>query len=278
MQEFLKVLRTGLLGATALVAVTGAATAADLSLKDDHAMAEEGRKWGVSFTAAAVTDYVFRGISQTSEDGTFQASVDVTYGIAYFGIWGSGIDFGPTSTEADSNGQPADIEIDFYAGVKPTWNSVTFDIGGLYYYYPGATDRFVETDYFEFKLGASGTIYDGLTAGLTLYYSPDYSGETGEAFTVEGTVSKTLPKIMHLDLTLSGTLGYTDVEDLGDYTYWNIGLSKTWSKFTLDVRYWDTDIDKNTVANPSRNGFGCSSADAFACDERVVGTVKVTLP
>ncbi|MDZ4790474.1 MAG: TorF family putative porin [Hyphomicrobiales bacterium] len=263
MQGFCNVLRAAFLGTTALVAVAGAANAADLSLKDEPAM-EEARKWGISFYAAGVTDYVFRGISQTSEEPTVQAAVDLTYGIAYFGIWGSGIDFGTPAA--------ADVEIDIYAGIKPTYKNITFDIGGLYYYYPGANDAGAETDYFEAKLGASGTIYDGLSAGLTLYYSPEYSGETGEALTVEGTVSKTLPKFMMLDLVASGTLGYTDVDELGDYVYWNVGLTKTYGKFSLDVRYHDTDLDVGD------NNFGCSNDDAFACDERVVGTLKVTLP
>ncbi len=263
MNRFVNVLRAGLLGTTALVAVSGAATAADLSYKDEPAM-EEARKWGVSFTGAAVTDYVFRGLSQTAEEPTLQASVDITYGIAYFGIWGSGVDF-------DTVGGP-DVEIDFYAGIKPTWRNVTFDFGAIYYAYPGASDGNTEADYVEFKAGASGEVMSGLSLGVLVYYSPDFSFETGEAWTVEGTVSKTLPKFMMLDLVASATLGYTDVEDLGDYTYWNIGLSKTWNKFTLDVRYHDTDLD---VGN---NGFGCTNADAFSCDERVVGTLKVTLP
>ncbi|MDX2266236.1 MAG: TorF family putative porin [Hyphomicrobiales bacterium] len=263
MQEFLKALRAGMVGATAIVAASGAASAADLSYKDDPVV-EEARKFGISFYAAATTDYVFRGLSQTAEEGTVQAAVDLTYGIAYFGIWGSGIDFEDPAA--------ADVELDIYAGIKPTWKNITFDFGAIYYYYPGANDGGAETDYVEFKAGASGTVWDGLTAGVTVYYSPDFSFETGEAWTVEGTVAKTLPKLWKFDLVASGTLGYTDVDDLGDYVYWNLGLTKTWSKFSLDVRYWDTDLD---VGN---NNFGCSNNDAFSCDERVVGTFKVTLP
>ncbi|MBC8049654.1 MAG: hypothetical protein H7X92_05850 [Chitinophagales bacterium] len=263
MQGFFNVLRAAFLGTTALVAVAGAANAADLSLKDEPAM-EEARKWGISFYAAGVTDYVFRGISQTAEEPTVQAAVDLTYGIAYFGVWGSGI-------EADDFSQ-SEIELDFYAGIKPTWNSVTFDLGAIYYYYPGADDKAAEVDYFEFKAGASGTIRDGLTAGATIYYSPDFSFESGDAFTVEGTVTKTLPKVWMLDLALSGTVGYTDVEDLGDYVYWNLGITKTWTRYSLDIRYHDTDLDQGD------NGFGCTSDDNLSCDERVVGTFKVTLP
>lgn len=50
-----------------------------------------------------------------------------------------------------------------------------------------------------------------------------------------------------------------------DYAYWNVGLNLAfWEKptFSLDIRYWDTDLD------------GCEDAQLFQCDERVVGTIK----
>ncbi len=269
MHRFVNVLRAGLLGTTALVAVSGAATAADLSFKDEPA-AEEARKWGVSFTAAAVTDYIFRGISQTDEDPTLQASVDVTYGIAYFGIWGSGIDFGPSGT----NGTPADVEIDVYAGIKPTYKNITFDIGGIYYYYPGADDVLAETDYFEFKLGASGNVMETLAAGVTIYYSPEFTGEVGGAVAIEGTLTKTLPSMGRFGLAISSTVGYQHFEeedkfDLNSYVYGNIGITATAGKLSLDVRYWDTDLDSDELP---------AGASVFQADERVVGTLKVTLP
>ena len=45
----------------------------------------------------------------------------------YVGTWASSIDF-----DADD----ADIEIDYYAGITPTWGPVSFDFGWLYYNYP----------------------------------------------------------------------------------------------------------------------------------------------
>ncbi len=255
MQRVIDTLRTALLCGTALVAVSGAAYAADMSMKD---MEDEGRKLGVSFTVAGTTDYVFRGVSQTDEKPTVQMSLDLSYGIFYAGIWGSGIDF-------DDVPPNSNVEIDLYAGIKPTWNSVTFDFGIIYYLYPRAKDDGAELDYLEFKAGVSKSVFETLTLGATVYYSPEYTGETGEAWTVEGSFSKTLPKIWDIDLTLSGLIGYNEADELEGYTYWNIGLTKTYKNFEFDIRYHDTDID------------GCKSATVFQCDERVVGTVKVTI-
>jgi hypothetical protein len=50
--------------------------------------------------------------------------------------------------------------------------------------------------------------------------------------------------------------------------YWNAGLSLTVEKFTMDFRYWDTDI------NNGGSVFALPGLD----DERFVFTAKVTLP
>ena len=98
----------------------------------------------LSATTAFTTDYIFRGISNSGENPAVQPEFDLTYGMFYAGIWGSNTRFSPD-----------DIEIDYYAGIAPNWNfnssTVTFNIGGLYYTFPG----FNSIDYFELKTGAS---------------------------------------------------------------------------------------------------------------------------
>jgi uncharacterized protein (TIGR02001 family) len=255
MQRLLNTLRTALLCGTALAAASGAAYAADMSMKD---MEDTGRKLGISFTLAGTTDYVFRGVSQTDEKPTVQMSLDLTYGIFYAGVWGSGIDF-------DDIPPNSNVEVDFYAGIKPSAGGFDFDFGLIYYHYPRADDGGAELDYIELKAAVSKTVFETLTLGAAVYYSPEYTGETGEAWTVEASFSKALPKIWDFDLTLSGLIGYNEADELEGYTYWNIGLTKTYKNFAFDVRYHDTDLD------------GCDGATVFQCDERVVGTVKVTL-
>lgn len=282
MQEFLKALRGALLGTTALVAVSGVASAADLSYKDEPAM-EEARKFGISAYVAGTTDYVFRGISQTDENPTVQGAIDVTYGILYAGVWASGLDFDDEFTTSSS------VEIDIYAGIKPTWNGVTFDFGALYYYYPG-TERIpavgaYDLDYVEIKAGISGNLTDTLSASFTAYYSPDYSGELGESGTFEGTLTKTLPKMGRFDIAISGTLGYFVFDedklpapfgttDLNDYLYGNIGITATKGNYSLDVRFHATDLDEGDAPANA----GDLTTDVFQGDERVVGTLKVVLP
>ncbi len=68
------------------------AASASLVALSAAAIAEE-RSLDMSVTLGGTSDYIFRGISQTSENPAAQGSVDVTYGIFYAGIWASNDDF-----------------------------------------------------------------------------------------------------------------------------------------------------------------------------------------
>lgn len=218
---------------------------------------------------------MFRGISQTDNDPTLQGAIDISYGIFYAGIWGSGLDFQAAANDAQ-------LEIDLYAGFKPVWGPATFDFGVIYYVYPGSD--FIapvvgpDLDYFEFKAGVSGEVFKNLSAGATVFYSPDYFGETGSAWTVEGTLAYTLPAIGKLVPSVSGLIGYQDGSDadylafngFDNYVYWNVGVGVALDKLTLDFRYHGTDAENATSA-------GLSCINNY-CDDRFVFTAKVTLP
>ncbi len=275
MQRIFRALGVGLLGGTALLAVSGAAYAADLGYKDEAPTVEEARKFGLALSITGTTDYIFRGLSQTSENPTVQGQATLTYGIAYLTVWSSGIDWGGPSYGSPDN---ADVEVDIYGGIKPVWRGITFDLGVLAYLYPHADEKAAHlpgsADYYEFKIGASKEVWTGLTLGATVYYSPEYQYDNGNEWTFEGTATKTLGKWRGFDLALSGTLGYTTFEDkqnfgFDDYLYWNVGLSATRGAYTFDVRYWDTNLGKNEP--PALDG-------VFDGGARVVGTITVNLP
>ncbi len=218
----------------------------------------------LSATTNFTTDYVFRGISQTREGPAAQAEFDLTYGIFYAGIWGSNVDFGGNGFGDDI----ASIEIDYYAGIAPTWQGISFDIAGLYYTYPGAYDPAGNFDYFELKTGASYTFNEALTLGVANYWSPEFFGETGDADALELSAEYAFSgKLFNFfSPSVSGGLGWQWTE-FSDYTFWNAGLTlgfmENWS---ADIRYWDTDF----------SDAGCAGFSGFTntCDARVVGSIS----
>ncbi len=271
MSTLVRTMRAGL-AATAAVALTVGATSGtaladgwhDNSVKDAPA---EGRKLEFSATITGTNDYVWRGFSQNMENPAVQGSLDLSYGIFYAGIWGSNVDFGP--------GSDANAELNYYTGLKPVWGPVTFDFGVIYYNYPSAGDAGAELDFVELKAGYSmeSPWIKGLTSGTTLYWTPDYSGELGEVFTLESAASYALPKVGMFQPAISGVWGtsYGDRKDgfvfgtnnKDKYSYWSAGLELAVENFTFDFRYWDSDV---------RGG-----ADGLA-DERFVFTTTVSLP
>lgn len=154
-------MRSGVFGAVLIVAAALPAHAeSDIAL---------------SGTAALLTQYVDRGITNSAEKPAVQTEFDLTYKeIFYAGIWASNVNFG-----TGPNGQNiAILEVDYYVGVTPTLGKWNFDIATYYVSYPGAFDPAGNFDYFEFWSGVSRTLFaDKLEVKLYNYWSPNYFGE-----------------------------------------------------------------------------------------------------
>ncbi|HRQ61874.1 MAG TPA: TorF family putative porin, partial [Alphaproteobacteria bacterium] len=70
--------------------------------------------WGIpgefSASAALVSEYAFRGISQSDEHPALQGSIDYEHESGFYaGVWGSSVDF--------NDGSEATVETDLYAGL-----------------------------------------------------------------------------------------------------------------------------------------------------------------
>jgi uncharacterized protein (TIGR02001 family) len=215
----------------------------------------QDKKLNLSATATFTTDYIFRGVSFSDENPAVQPSINATYGMFYAGMWGSNWAGGDN------------IEIDYYAGIMPKWKNFTFDIGGLYYTYPGANS----IDYFELKTGVKWS-GGNWTLGVTNYWSPDVNQTLGEGNATEGSIGYAFQSKLFnfFSPSISGGFGYQSFEILADdYTYWNAGLTLGFmERWSADIRYWDTDYNEAECFGFS-GGFG-------NCDERVVGTISAT--
>ncbi len=184
----------------------------------------------VSVNLAVTTDYVFRGYTQTGEDAAVQGGLDWADSSGwYVGAWASNIDFGP--------GDDASIEVDIYGGYAWEANDVSYDVGLLYYAYPGA-DSSSGYDFFE-AYASLGYDLDAVSLSGALHFTPDNFGETGAGWYLTGGLSGGLTDALSLD----ANVGFSQVtEDFGeDYLDWNVGLSYSFSQLALDLRYHDTD-------------------------------------
>lgn len=251
----LGMLRTSIVGAALLAGFAAPALADD--------------KLTFSGNVDLTTDYVFRGMSQTDENGAIQGEFDATWKLFYLGVWASNLNFGGAQTQGGELVDVAQLEADWYGGIRPVWKGVTFDIGGIYYSYPNSFGP-AHLDYFELKTGASYTFFEKLTLGLFNFYSPNNTGDVGRNDVLEFDWAYAFNKVWGVTPTLSGVYGrqWADSNQGGvSYNYVNVGLTVGfWATpaLTADVRFWDTDLD------------GCGSATIFQCGPRVVGTLKAS--
>ncbi len=245
-------------GAVALPIVlgtmTGAVRSADLPaakvLPPEAAAPAASVPFDIAFGAKVLTDYNFRGISQSDRDPAAQGYVELQGfdNFAYVGTFVSTVDL-PTRPDA---------EVDLTFGIRPKLGPLTFDLGGIGYFYPGERQLVAggvgltprDTDFFEVAGKVSYTFAEVLTVGANVFYTWDWLGTGADGSYMSGTAKWTTP---FEGFFVSGELGHyflgraTDpgpAFNVPDYTYWNIGVGYTYKNLTVDLRYHDTDASQ----------------------------------
>jgi uncharacterized protein (TIGR02001 family) len=269
----------GTLWATATMAQTAAQTPAPVAASD----------FKIAFNFGVTSDYIFRGFSQTRRNPALQGGVDLTYGIAYAGVWASSLNFNTATDPYIGGPVKAGTEVDLYAGIKPVFKTASgdynFDIGGIYYTYPGAKDPRAELNYFEFKAAVNRDLWKDGNLSQTIFFSPDYSQETGRVWTSETTFTQTFAAVGKIVPLFGATLGYQKGDSVGyktavsngsgSYIYGNAGATFTYDeKISLDLRYWNTDLKNDNAGGGFANSF-CSGS-VLQCSQRAVATLKFT--
>jgi len=264
---------------TALVAAAFSATAAyaaDLKMatKAAPAPAPVTSPWDVAFGAWVASDYNFRGITQSAHNGAVGVYFEPRYNINkdmqfYVGIGGESIDF-PNHAAA---------EIDFYGGFRPTFDKLALDFGAWYYYYPGGTcfnaavfncnanlpnGNVVKGDlsFVEAYAKATYNFSDAFSFGGSFYWSPSVLNSGADGEYVAGFVKYVFPwtplpsgwgayasaDVGHWFLGTSdpfyAVAGFPNGIPYKSYTTWDVGFGITYKVFTLDFRYYDTDLNK----------------------------------
>lgn len=232
------------------------------------AAAPEPKAVTVTGGVTLISDYRFRGVTQTNGDGAVQGTINVNskYGF-YVGTWASTID-GSGKTPALSG--YGDAEVDLYAGYTKTFSGLTVDGGVLYYYYPSHDKAVIRnTDFFEPYASVSytfgpvgakvGAAYAwGGQAGLRGF---DVRGGNDDNIYAYGEATIAVPKT---PVTLKGHFGYSD-GSLGslnpagsndnNYFDWSTTAEAVGGPFKVGVSYIDTDITERRDLGTGGHGF-----------------------
>ncbi|RDJ21799.1 hypothetical protein DWF00_25995 [Bosea caraganae] len=287
--DFLRYSLTG--AAVSFAVMAGAAQASDLPSKKGAPPVPvvPSVVWiDAAFNAKVMTDYNFRGISQTDRKPAVQGGVELQFydNLFYAGVYASNVDL--------ATKPPA--EVDFYGGIRPKFGPVTFDFGVWQYYYPNEK-QFIDTfgvywtpkntDYTEVYGKVSYNYEDKLTVGANVFYAWDWLGTGAQGTYASVTAKYALPFLE--GLSVSGEFGHywlgttnlaiwstVPATDLPDYNYWNAGVSYTWKNLTADLRYHDTDLSKKEcfllTADP--RGVNNGTASSKWCNPTVVATLS----
>ncbi|MBS0505357.1 MAG: hypothetical protein JSS55_16495 [Proteobacteria bacterium] len=228
------------------------------------AMADDApSEFTISGSLALVSDYRFRGVSQSDKDPAVQGTLQITHKSGlYIGTFASNLAGWGTF------GGP-NLESDLFGGFKfNASEKVSIDVGLTWYMYAGGADK---TDFAEPYVKVTGAIGPAsLTAGVA--YAPKQEAlgrvyRTGAEY-VAGTPFRPGAKddnlyvwgdvavpVKSTPFTLKGHIGYSDgnrglgpngtsVAPTGKYADWMLGVDTTWKNLTLGVAYIDTNISR----------------------------------
>jgi uncharacterized protein (TIGR02001 family) len=124
-----------------LVIALGAAFALPVMAEDAPAAAPAAPAATLtpSSNVSLVSDYLYRGISQSGANPAIQGGFDLAHASGlYAGFWGSSISWlSDAGVAANSGVANAGLELDTYAGYKGAAGAVSYDVGYLRYNYPG---------------------------------------------------------------------------------------------------------------------------------------------
>ena len=215
--------------------------------------------WTFAGNVNLVSDYRFRGISQTYRQPAVQGGFDLGHKSGFYaGTWASNV-----SGNQYPNG--AGMEWDFYGGWKTTWDDFGLDVGTLYYWYPAAK--------YNVPAGTSFDNWELYIAGSWKFLSLKYSYGLKDFFGLDSDTSvvgangdskgagyldftatyEIVPK-----LNLIGHVGRQWVPSYSQYEYtdWKVGASYDLGWFVVTGAYIDTNADE-VIYSACQSGGSC---------------------
>lgn len=198
----------------------------------------------IAYNVGVVTDYRYRGISQSRLKPALQGGVDYTNNPTglYAGAWASTIKW------TKDTGGGGDFELDLYAGKRgEIVEGVSYDVGTLAYVYAG-------NDFHSIGLpnANTGEIYGQVG------YGPAYVKYSHAVTNLFGTADSKQSGYLDVGANLDLTEGYTLALHAGrqivkndakngrqaSYTDWKVGVTKEFYGVTFGAAVYGTNADE----------------------------------
>jgi uncharacterized protein (TIGR02001 family) len=220
-----------------------------------------------TFTAnvGVVTDYLFRGISQTHANPAIQGGFDYSHASGvYLGIWGSSI-----SWVSDTVGGSYPTEIDVYGGYKGSFaGDWGYDLGLITYNYPGngrvagsispnTTEVYGALSYKWLSVKYSHVTSSHFVGWTTTAIPP---GDTRGTGYLEANANYDLGS----GWGISGHVGHQKVKgnSPASYSDWKVGVTKDMGFGVIGLAYSDTNTKGTCTTTGGTNAY-CWTTDAF---------------
>lgn len=229
-------------------AVIGVLSVPTIALADDAPAASP-----LSFNVGVVSDYLFRGISQTHGKPAIQGGIDFVHPSGFYvGVWGSNITWVKDWLDKGS------VEVDVYGGYRGAFGGSdwTYDVGLITYNYPGrgkTSPTWLANPNTQEVYGSIG--YKWISAKYSYTTSSHFVGWYGDSDYLGSTRgSDYLELNANYDMgdgwTLIGHVGHQKIKNFStvaydghsaSYTDWKLGVSKDVGFGVVSLYYSDTD-------------------------------------
>jgi len=208
--------------------IFAATVLAGTALSAAPAMAQDS-DLSVSANVAFTTDYRFRGVSLSGGDFAIQGGMDVASSSGFYvGTWASSL---------EEDGGYGATEVDIYGGWSGALtDSLSVDVGMLYYLYPDAPDG--DYDYLEPYASVTGAVGPAeVTVGVAYAWDQNSLGDQDNLY-VYTDLGFGIPET---PISFNAHLGYTDgvlaFTNDGDAFDWSVGASVGVMGLDLGVAY-----------------------------------------
>lgn len=260
------------------------AMAADLKMPAKAAAPPPPSPWDIAFGGYIASDYIWRGITQSNHKPSVSAYTELRYNSSstlqwYAGISGESIDFpNRAAAEIDLYGGirptfgPLALDFGYWYYYYPggqCFNATVPNVGAdcLANGSLPINGNVAKKDWSFWEIYAKGvwTVNDQWALGFNVFGTSNILNTGASGTYVSGTVKYTAPPAANLGgqvgWYVSGEVGeqFLGTSDAfygvpgtvlaggvpyADYLTWNVGVGFSWKVFTLDLRYYDTDLSK----------------------------------